>query len=112
MKHLRYFEDTIDDNLNQPQIGDYVLMKTKQEDIKEYIDTHIGQINYMDNQSVSVKYENVPEDIVKLQIFDYEKWSDTVKINNVRTFNIGQIIEFAPTIEELKQKLLKDKYNI
>jgi hypothetical protein len=70
MKHLKYFENTIEDKSIQPQIGDYVLMKqfqtqNYQSDFCEFIATNIGQIISMDEDTpilFIVRYNtNVPE---------------------------------------------------
>jgi hypothetical protein len=99
MKHLKYFENAIED---KPQVGDYVLMKSQAGgDTEIYIDKTIGLITKFDSQGgvqsagVHVKYpKNYYTGI------------------NDRLFNINQIVNFAPTKKELQIKLTSNKFNI
>lgn len=90
MKYLKAYEDTI----SKPQIGDYVLMRSESgsESAEKYINSHIGKISeWYHNDGLKVDYGN-----------EFKK----------RIFSKAQIVEFAPTIEELELKLAAKKYNI
>lgn len=128
MKHLKYFESIIE----EPQIGDYVLCKEEKyvhphadmydcwyptsddtrihdainKSVREFINTNFGQIVSMviinDKQELGfrVKYENIPE-YIKTQF-----------THGHRAMKKTEIIEFAPTKEDLEAKISSKKYNL
>jgi len=67
MKYLQLFE-----NFNSPQIGDYVLINIKLNQLdkleitlKEFIDNNIGEIVGEEEHIRLLKYINIPDPIIK-----------------------------------------------
>jgi len=120
MKYLKKFEDLQE----VPKVGDYVLIITdsSNEHFKEFINNTIGVLEHIikhkpdiwgneSEDSVSIKYENVPpmiKDMFYLSPFitkDYGR-------QGFREFDIKKIVAFAKTKEELEIKLSANKYNL
>lgn len=109
MKYLKKFENDIE----YPKVGDYVLIKSqitnitddeKYKKIKNFIDTTIGIVSNINDQSVMVFYEDVPSDI------------STYFLNKnghyTRIFDLSRIFDFDSDIETLKFKIKAKKFNI
>lgn len=115
MKYIKKFE-----NSEHPQIGDYVLIKTRGYSIiddiitksKEYVDTHIGKIvdikiysdDEDDDSSVLVEYENVPTEI--------KSYFNNNRNKSTRKFSINRIVATGKTKEEVLMKVQQNKYNL
>lgn len=69
-------------------------------DIKKYIDENIGQIISVNGDGIYVKYPNPKP-----------KTQSVIDLNK-RLFSRSQLVEFAPTIQKLQQKILANKYNL
>lgn len=98
MKYIKEYE-----NIIGPKVGDYVLMRTKQPDLEDYISTHIGQITDIDRSTLNVRYDNVPPEILANSIHNEL---------GVRTFTRGLIVDYAPTKEKLELQIQSNKYNL
>ena len=88
----------------KPAINGYVLInsgiKTK---AGEFMDNNIGEIIGIGSSSMKVRYTNIPYKI---------RYAFDMGEKGCRFFNIDQIVEYAPTVEELEMKLATNKYNI
>lgn len=110
MKYIKSYESIEN---NKPKVGDYVLMKTKVDELKSFIDNTIGILYSIDHENESdlteytVKYENVPPQM-NWRFFSSNE-SDEM---NCKSFRKELLVEFAPTIEELKIKLTANKFNL
>lgn len=111
MKYIKQYESIEN---NKPKVGYYVLMKTTVEELKNFIDNSIGiidSINFDDEDDLAeytIRYENIPENLPR-----YFFNMNTEKTeNNCRDFRKELMIEYAPTIEELKIKIQQRKYNL
>jgi hypothetical protein len=110
MKHLKYFEVTIEDAPTQPQIGDYVVCEENNTDdiLVNFIANNIGKIidsvKYTDDIRYYITYQNIPE-ILKLD-FNHNN------MDNCRYMAIEEIKFFSPDKEKLKQIILNNKYNL
>ena len=111
MKYIKTFEDL----KNEPQVGDYVLIKTVAADgnIKNFINNTIGIIDYIQpdftnlfdkkcDGNIGVRYKNIPKSL--------QLWFG--KGSNVRQFLKKQIVAIGKTEEEVKQKVQSNKFNI
>lgn len=109
MKHIKLFEE----NYDKPKVGDYVLMKTKVDELKNFIDNTIGILYSIEHEdekeltSYTVKYENIPTQ-VSWRFFSNNENGEI----NCKNFRAPLLVEFAPTIEELKVKLTANKFNL
>jgi hypothetical protein len=104
MKHLKTFE-----NINGPQIGDYVLISMKgsynnDNSIDFFINNNIGQIIKFDENMRLVKYSNVPGNIKMKNKFN--------KDGSIWIGNAFKTVAFGKTKEELELKMDMKKYNI
>ena len=103
MKYLKTFE-----HLQNPEIGDYVIIKTKSTDpvVKEFINTTIGEIFFVKENKIKVKYDNVPT--ILQNWFGYSHNENKY----YRNFLIDQIVNISKSKEELKLILQKRSYNL
>ena len=109
MKHLKLFE-----NLNQPQIGDYVKMNSDFSnelpiekilpDFRNFIDNNIGQIIGINSNYYNVEYKIPSNWKYYLEIFPKGLFT--------KNFTKNQLINFDTTKEELELKLHIKKYNL
>ena len=101
MKYIKTYETL---NKREPQIGDYVIMDTNDDSLKNYINTHIGQIDYIDSEELSVSFPDVPQNI-RQKLYD----SSNVE---VRTF-VKRLIQYSsPDRNEVEQYILNKKFNL
>jgi len=134
MKYLKTYESN---RLRNPQIGDYVLihidfsdylsnakiidgklefLDITAEDLLSYekfINVTIGQIidikkDDLGKDKVIVKYTNVPNNILRWFTTDEEKQN----LSFYRDYGLERVVDFAPTIKELKIKLRAKKYSL
>ena len=121
MKYIKYFES---ESIEEPQIGDYVLCKKEKyvhphadmydttiydainKKVRKFINTTFGKIvsnviiNHKQELGFGVKYENIPE-------FIEQEFT-----NGLRAMKKSEIIEFAPSKEELQAKIISNKFNL
>jgi hypothetical protein len=102
MKYIKQYE-----HQNKPQVGDYVIMRSDSfsDEVVNFINNNIGKISELNNGAVIVRYKKVPKELkIAFELSHF--------FNPQREFHQSQIVEFAPTLKELKHKLLQNKYNI
>lgn len=114
MKYIKTYE-----NLKEPKVGYYVIMKNKfptKPELKDFLENNIGFIsNIYYNHSLATQelldfdlaviYDWVPEELKKHNF-------RLVQGGWLMNFNEKHIIEFAKTKKELKLKIQMRKYNI
>ena len=106
MKHLHYYEHTIEDDYytQTPQNGDYVICKENMNDenFDNFLENNIGIITEtpMHFETYEVKFDNIPQNL-KGYFFNKE-----------RSFYIEQIIHFAKNKEDLELYIQANKYNL
>lgn len=107
MKYLKSYENFKD----KPKVGDYVLMRTDSRNIeyRNFLKNNIGQITNMSDYLVTVKYENVPTNLIKLKIFNWNKSDGGFYYH---TFNINKMLVFSDTPDDLELKIDTNKYNL
>jgi len=116
---FKIFEDL------QPKIeaGNYVLMNSVSmyDSVRKFINNNIGQIIELGPDSIRVKYDNMPKNImnIHLRAIGQPTWNrepngdfSSVRISTIKIFDIDQVVEFAKTKEELELKLAAKKYNL
>ena len=121
MKHIKQYENLTE----EPQVGYYISAVFSYPDDKKwekYIAKSIGKLLKIDlnfKEEYHTKY-NVSDKIYK-QCFENEDYEDKACIKKDKVTNKkyiimklkrNNIIEFAPTIEELETKLMAKKYNL
>ena len=86
MKHLKYFESTIEDAHTQPQIDDYVIAKLNYEK-QEFFNTTIGKIvnikchyEMPGGRTYAVEYKNIPKSIKD----DHCNWREKLNIETYK----------------------------
>ena len=113
MKYLKTFE-----NVNEPQIGDYVAVEEEfyassdaTDQLFDFTSTHIGKIvtykpNHFKGENVfCVKYENVPE---KLQY----AFEDVNLQKMCRNMLLVEIKFWSKNKEDVEEYLASKKYNL
>jgi len=112
MKYLKIFEKITEKH----KVDNYVLIYLEEKESRHYIEdkgfinfinTHIGQITSVYMNEVVINYPDVPQ--------KYKNCFVTSKYNNnhnIITFFLDQIVASASTIEELKLKIMANKYNL
>ena len=134
---MKYLKTQESNRLRNPQIGDYVLihidfsdylsnakiidgklefLDITAEDLLSYekfINVTIGQIidikkDDLGKDKVIVKYTNVPNNILRWFTTDEEKQN----LSFYRDYGLERVVDFAPTIKELKIKLRAKKYSL
>ena len=106
MKYIKKYE-----NVEEPQVGDYVLMRTdsKNIDYRNFLKNNVGQIIEMESDfHMSVKYENVPIKFIKMGLF---VWS-SVEQEYYHTFNKRKMLVFSDNPNDLELKFQMRKYNL
>lgn len=107
MKYIKAYE-----NMNLPEINDYVLMKVNlveykwKDEVNNYINNTIGQIIdvYPNEENIRIKYDNIP-DIIK-------SW---FRIDNgvySRVIHNDQIVAIGKSIDEVIINKNINKYNL
>ena len=101
MKYLKKFE-----NVNKPEIGDYVLVKshTRYKEVKNFIDSNIGVIFKIRKDIITVKYKNIPSNIINK--FSYINNNNS---SGVYDFYSYKIENFSKNKEELEMILQAKK---
>ena len=114
MKYLKRFE-----NINESEVvvGDYVLLKPKRRDFLDvesiyFFENVVGEVIMIhDNRSdgiiiYSIKYNNIPGEIIKFFNFSYTKgcWH--------RNFYLSDIIFFSKNREDVEDFIQSKKYNL
>ena len=134
MKYLKTYECN---NVKLPNVGDLILihidfsdylsnakiidgklefLDITAEDLLSYekfINVTIGQIidikkDDLGKDKVIVKYTNVPNNILRWFTTDEEKQN----LSFYRDYGLERVVDFAPTIKELKIKLRAKKYSL
>jgi len=111
MKHIKTYE-----NINEPQVGDYVICEEKdryymlEKELCEFIKNNIGKIvivNASGNKSCpyTVQYENVPDTI-------RDNFFTKYNLSNNRNFRKTEIIFFSKYKSDVEAYLTSNKYNI
>jgi hypothetical protein len=110
MKYLKLYE-----NLNEPQIGDYVICSENFEKCKNFIENNIGQIVMIKPPfsvfGYLVKYENIPSGLDGYFINLYGEMTTDTDIA-YRCMNKDEFLIIDKNIEDIKIKLMAKKYNI
>lgn len=99
------------DSVKGINVGDYVIMScgylvgasdSQKIKMKEFLDNNIGEVINVNpvHINLTVKYHDIPFQI---------SWLFS---NNSYIFKPSQIVEIAPTVEDLKMKLQASKFNL
>jgi hypothetical protein len=107
MKYIKKYERILEHT--ELKIGDYVIMKTWSINIqlKIFIDENVGEIIKFDKKMVFVKYNNIPK-----ELYIYFSSENPRIFNQIREFNIPQIVKISNKKEVLEIFLNINKYNI
>ena len=107
-------------NINEPQIGDYVICSdmTDDEKIEEFVNNTIGQIvrfrdphdSFGASYQFVVKYDDVPYDLNEDE-FRYDNELYEKGISN-RAMSIGEIEFFSNDKKEVEAYMQAKKYNL
>jgi len=119
MKYIKRFE-----NLEEPEIGDYVLLQVNRNfsnDYKNFINNNIGEIVSIDKNTYTKArhfeiryYIDTFEEFSKMKdsfryiSFDVE--NEEYYFSNL--FNPDYVVEFGKTKEEVELKIATKKYNL
>jgi hypothetical protein len=115
MKHLKTFENTIED---EPHAGYFVILKENDanlsfyKDLNNFVTDNIGVISgFVDNDDMTVLFPyNIPKNLLyKVQYSDY---SDVLKVGNTILVPIIDIKHFSQNKEDIEHYISADKYNI
>jgi hypothetical protein len=105
MKYIKKYE-TIEDD---PKVNDYVLCEenTNNDDVKNYIETHIGQL---------IDIEDKLKTIYNYKVFYKDSNRYFGNNGNCRSMERNEIIFWSENIEDVKNymkiKMSANKYNI
>lgn len=80
----------------------------KNKNIQNFIKNNTGQIIYLSDNFVDVKYKNIPIKILKTRFFI---WNSTEN-EYCHTFNRNKILVFSNIPDDLELKLDTNKYNL
>jgi hypothetical protein len=92
------------------KVGDFVIMKTWSDSnikLKSFIDENIGKIVEFNNDMLFVKYDNIPK-----ELYMYFSSENPKIFDQIREFNIPQIVKISNNKEDLEMFLNTNKYNI
>lgn len=98
MKYLKTYEDI---NIDEPEVGDYVIVKSWSDKLSNFLNNNFGQIVRFIGSDVSIEYD---ENLLKKANIEFP--------NNQIILYRTQIKYWAKTKEELKLFLLANKYNL
>jgi len=108
MKHLKLYD-------NEPEIGDYVIMKSTSisKVLKSFIENNIGKIIDIDNNldemrnfvTYFVTYDNMPEGLN-----GFDEYRETGILT--REFGAYQVVAFGKTKEDVKRKKEYNKFRL
>jgi len=101
MKYIKTYEN-ID---NEPKVDDYVLCEeeTKDENVKEYVKTHIGQILII---------EDLLKTMYNYKVFYKNSNKYFGNNGNCRSMERNEIIHWSKNKEDLLPYLTANKYNL
>lgn len=107
MKHLKTYESIVSANIdNEPQIGDYVLIKSPKSmsstNLKNFWATHVGQIKKILKDQYgpgSSAYHVIYKDKYN---GEHSRW----------VFNRKEIIHFSKNKEDIEMLINAEKYNL
>jgi len=114
MKHLK----TLETISNDPQIGDYVIIKSYSpvDEVNDFINNNIGQIIDISQSKysfskyrLSIIYDNIPSEIK--QYFENNNIKGTF-YDGFRDYKFSDIIEYSKNKEDLEIILSSNKYNL
>jgi len=97
MRYIKKFENMS----NDPQIGDYIIVKSDMFMKGEYsifLDNNIGIIS------------DVQKNIVVVDFYNYPGYKNDEKSS--RVFNIKEILYYSPNKQDLEAILVSKKYNL
>ena len=113
MKHLKYYNHLIEDVSTQPQINDYVIVKSTyyKPEVRKFLNTNIGQV-FSISPKDDDKYQIAFNPPIELRSDFWTKNRNSDNIKYTKWFNLKEIIFFSPNKEDLEQYLLNKKYNL
>jgi hypothetical protein len=102
MKYLKLFEKA---NVDEPQIGDYVICSATEDvddELKNFLLTAIGQIRNKNHRGIydySVYFENIPQHVI-------DNWDNPID------FQKSEIENWSKNKEDLEYIIAAKKYNL
>jgi len=104
MKYLKKFEKIE----NKPQVGDYVIMNTGDDEIRNFLSTNIGEITAIDNMTtiITVRYMNVPKKYTLSYNFYKNMKQKFIQDEWLRDFSIKLIAHHSKNIKDLEEIII------